>query len=92
MNNQEIAVAAIRETYDVLKIDSDRMEWAGDTSADGIFRNGYGFDWWPGDFKVQVRVFGNCQIIAIELGVLCSCCSHGRRLRCNSAKDYRTYL
>ena len=57
-NNGEIAVAAIREIYDVLKIDSDRTQWVGDTSPDAILREGYGFDWWPGDFKVSVRVSG----------------------------------
>jgi hypothetical protein len=58
MNNLEIAVSAIKEMYDLWQVDADRAQWVGDASATCILRDGYGFDWWPGDFKVSVRVFG----------------------------------
>jgi hypothetical protein len=54
----ELAVNAIRTIHDLWKVDADCVEWVGDTSADTIFKFGYGFDWWPGDFKVEVRVSG----------------------------------
>lgn len=54
----ELAVNAIRTIHDLWKVDSDCVEWIGDTSADTIFKFGYGFDWWPGDFKVAIRVHG----------------------------------
>jgi hypothetical protein len=53
-----LAVNAIRTIYDLWQVDSDCVEWAGHAAADTIFKIGYGFDWWPGDFKVQVRVSG----------------------------------
>jgi hypothetical protein len=53
-----IAVDAIRAIYDVWGVEADRVQWIGDTSASTILREGYGFDWWPGDFKVCVRVHG----------------------------------
>jgi hypothetical protein len=56
--NSEIAANAIKTIHDLWKIDSDCVEWVGDTSADTILKFGYGFDWWPGDFRVQVRVHG----------------------------------
>jgi hypothetical protein len=54
----DLAVNAIRTIHDLWKVDADCVEWVGDTSADTIFKFGYGFDWWPGDFKVQIRVHG----------------------------------
>src|SRR3954464_12165616 len=30
----------------------------GDTSGETMLREGYGFDWWPGNFKVRIRVNG----------------------------------
>jgi hypothetical protein len=58
IDSQEIAVSAIKEIYDLWKVDSDRTQWVGDTSSEVILREGYGFDWWPGDFKVRVRIYG----------------------------------
>ena len=58
ISDQEIAVSAVREIYNLLQIDSDRTQWVGDPSSDAILRDGYGFEWWPGDFKVRVRVNG----------------------------------
>jgi hypothetical protein len=53
-----IAVDAIRTIYDLWRVDEDRVQWAGDPSPDGLLRQGYGFDWWPGKFKIQVRASG----------------------------------
>jgi hypothetical protein len=44
INSQEIAVSAIKEIYDLWKVDTDRTQWVGDTSSDVILREGYGFD------------------------------------------------
>jgi hypothetical protein len=57
-NSQELAIGAIRTIYDLWKIDTDCVHWVGDTSAKTILSEGYGFYWWPGDFKVEVRVSG----------------------------------
>jgi hypothetical protein len=54
----ELAASAVRTIHDLWKVDADCVEWVGDTSADTIFKFGYGFDWWPGDFKVAIRVHG----------------------------------
>lgn len=53
-----IAVDAIRTIHDLWRIEADRVQWIGEPSASTILREGYGFDWWPGDFKVCVRVHG----------------------------------
>jgi hypothetical protein len=53
-----LAVDAIRTIYDFWRVDADRAQWMGDPSASGLLRQGYGFDWWPGDFKIQVRASG----------------------------------
>lgn len=52
---QDIAVGAIQEIYRLWQIDTDRVRWVGDKPSSDEF---YGFDWWPGDFKVAVRIFG----------------------------------
>ena len=57
-NSEELAVGAIKTIYDLWNIDASCMHWVGDTSAKTILSEGYGFDWWPGDFKVAVRVSG----------------------------------
>lgn len=53
-----IAVDAIRAIYDLWRVDEDRVQWEGDPSPDGLLRQGYGFDWWPGRFKIEVRASG----------------------------------
>lgn len=52
----ELAVDAIKAIYDYWRVDEDRVQWVGDPSAATIFQGGYGFDWWPGDFKVRLRI------------------------------------
>src|ERR1700719_3490962 len=52
----KLAVDAIDRIYEQWMVDPDCARWAGDPS--GTLREGYGFDWWPGDFKVEVRVDG----------------------------------
>jgi hypothetical protein len=56
--NGGLAVDAIKTIYDLWMVDSDRSRWVGDASANTLLREGYGFDWWPGNFKVEVRVSG----------------------------------
>jgi hypothetical protein len=51
-----LAVDAIDRIYDQWMVDPDCALWVGDPSS--MLRQGYGFDWWPGDFKVEVRVDG----------------------------------
>jgi hypothetical protein len=51
-----LAVDAIDRIYDQWMVDPDCALWVGDPSD--MVRQGYGFNWWPGDFKVQVRVDG----------------------------------
>jgi hypothetical protein len=58
MTDGGLAVDAIKTIYDFWRVDTDRAQWVGDPSAGGLLRDGYGFDWWPGDFKIAVRVFG----------------------------------
>ena len=53
-----LALDAIKTIYDLWRVDADRVQWVGDTSASTLLREGYGFDWWPGDFKIRVRVNG----------------------------------
>lgn len=53
-----MAIDAIGTMLNLWQVEEDRIEWVGDASASTIFREGYGFDWWPGDFKVRVRVHG----------------------------------
>src|SRR5207249_1238724 len=47
-------------------------------SPDGLLRQGYGFDWWPGKFKIQVRASGphpelDCPIyrVSVRTDLLC---------------------
>jgi hypothetical protein len=49
----ELAAQAIGEIRQVWQVDADRMQTVGD--PDHLDGPGYGFDWWPGDFKVEVR-------------------------------------
>jgi len=58
MTEVGLAVDAIKTIYDSWRVEADRAEWVGDPSAGGLLREGYGFDWWPGDFKVKVRASG----------------------------------
>jgi hypothetical protein len=58
MTDGGVAVDAVKTIYDTWRVDADRAQWVGDPSAGGLLREGYGFDWWPGDFKVKVRVSG----------------------------------
>jgi hypothetical protein len=54
-----IPLNAIKTIREIWQVDSNGvLEWVGDTAADTILKFGYGFDWWPGDFKVEVRVSG----------------------------------
>lgn len=57
-DHSEWAIGAIRTIHDFWQVESDCVEWVGDTDPDSIFKQSYGFDWWPGDFKVSVRVSG----------------------------------
>jgi hypothetical protein len=54
-NDQNIAVNAIQEIYRLWQVDAHRMQWVGEKPS---LTEPYGFDWWPGDFKVDVRLFG----------------------------------
>jgi hypothetical protein len=56
--NPALAIQAIRHIHDFWEVESHCMEWVGEATADDVFKQGYGFDWWPGDFKVAVRVGG----------------------------------
>jgi hypothetical protein len=58
MTDGGLAIDAIKTIYDSWRVNADRAQWVGDPSAAGLLREGYGFDWWPGDFKVKVRVVG----------------------------------
>lgn len=57
-DNSGLAVVAINTIYEMWMVDASRAEWIGDPSASTLRREGYGFDWWPGDFKVEVRAKG----------------------------------
>src|ERR1700730_3477290 len=58
MTDGGLAVDAIKTIYDTWRVNADRAQWVGDPSPGGLVREGYGFDWWPGDFKVKVRACG----------------------------------
>jgi hypothetical protein len=58
MTDGGLGVDAIKTIYDSWRVNADRAQWVGDPSVGGLLREGYGFDWWPGDFKVKVRVSG----------------------------------
>lgn len=58
MTDTAIAIDAIQTIRDLWRVDEDRSQWVGDPSADGLLRRGYGFDWWPGKFRIQVRASG----------------------------------
>lgn len=53
--DHDIAVNAIKEIYQLWQVDANRAQWVGDKPSP---KEPYGFDWWPGDFKVAVRIFG----------------------------------
>jgi hypothetical protein len=55
-DSDRLAVDAIERIYDQWMVDPDCALWVGDPSD--ILREGFGFNWWPGDFKVEVRVNG----------------------------------
>jgi hypothetical protein len=57
-DSSELAVDAINKIYDQWMVDPDCSLWVGDTSPGTILHEGFGFNWWPGDFKVEVRVTG----------------------------------
>lgn len=57
-DNGVLAVHIVKTIYDLWGVDPDRAQWVGDSSATTLLREGYGFDWWPGDFKVGVRIHG----------------------------------
>jgi len=46
-----IGRTAIEEMFQLWQVDEERAEWMED-------EEGLGFDWWPGDFTVQVRTSG----------------------------------
>lgn len=52
---KEMAADAIQEIYQSWMITADRAQWVGEQPSPS---EPYGFDWWPGDFKVEVRAFG----------------------------------
>jgi hypothetical protein len=51
-----LAVDAIKTMHDIWKVDPDRVQWIG--NPDAFVHEFYGFDWWPSNFKVEVRVHG----------------------------------
>ena len=55
-DSTKLAVDAIKTMHDIWKVDPERVQWVGDPSA--FVHEFYGFDWWPADFKVEVRVYG----------------------------------
>src|ERR1700760_4474225 len=57
----------IQAIYDLWGVDANRVQWMGDTSASSLLAEGYGFDWWPGNFKVRVRVNGPHPELDFEL-------------------------
>src|SRR4051812_18040268 len=57
-HGEHIAGEAIGKIAEIWRLDPHRTEWVGDLSPERLRTEGYGFDWWPGDFKVQVRVHG----------------------------------
>jgi hypothetical protein len=58
MTEGGVAIDAIHAIHDFWRVGADRVQWVGDPSAGGLLREGYGFDWWPGNFKIAVRVSG----------------------------------
>jgi hypothetical protein len=65
-DSAELAVDAINTIYNMWMADRHCAIWIGDTSASTILHEGFGFNWWPGDFKVAVRVTGPHPEIAPE--------------------------
>jgi hypothetical protein len=53
----EFARSGLREIYQLWQVDSDRSKIFG--AENDLYLDGFGFDWWPGDFKVQVRARAN---------------------------------
>jgi hypothetical protein len=53
-----MAADAIREIHELWQIDEDRVVWVGDEASSDFNHKPFGFDWWPGDFRVRVRAEG----------------------------------
>ena len=77
-SGHDIAVGAIQEIYRLWQIDTDRVRWVGDKPSSTEV---YGFDWWPGDFKVAVRIFGPHPELSTPLYKLSVGCDFARGLR-----------
>ena len=54
----ELALDVVDRVRQLWKVDNELMCWMGDVSPRAMLTEGYGFDWWPGDFKVSLRVHG----------------------------------
>ena len=54
----EFALDIVDEIRGLWHVDPERLRWVGDVSPKAMRTEGYGFDWWPGDFKVSLRVHG----------------------------------
>ena len=52
----DFAANAIRELYELWQVEPHQSQLVG--KPNDLYGSGFGFDWWPGDFKVQVRVQG----------------------------------
>jgi hypothetical protein len=62
-DNIAMARKAIRIIHDLWNVDPERVQWVNDISdteafASALLLEAYGFDCWPGSFKVQVRISG----------------------------------
>jgi hypothetical protein len=53
---QDFAANAIRELYELWQVEPHQSQLVG--KPNDLYGSGFGFDWWPGDFRVQVRVQG----------------------------------
>lgn len=54
----DIASRTIQEIHELWQIDPEGAQWIGEPSLEAMRDERYGFDWWPGDFKVAVRIYG----------------------------------
>lgn len=54
----ELALDVVDEIRQRWQAEGDRLRWMGDVSPKAMQQEGYGFDWWPGDFKVSLRAMG----------------------------------
>ncbi|MDB5513904.1 MAG: hypothetical protein JWQ17_662 [Tardiphaga sp.] len=57
-DSTKLAIDAINRIHDLWMVDKDCVQWVGDASASTLQHQGFGFNWWPGDFKVELRVTG----------------------------------